>query len=152
MNDIGPQLGELRPYVFEALRASRMSADDMEKVLDFCKAVGFRLLGDYPQDMVKQKGWTMWPYDKHSHAALGMHGLGLARAFGHSIPKASLPLLSLRQSRAGRQIGGLAAAAPEQLATQPWKTGKERFTEFPTTLEHSGVRVVRTPCVPTFKG
>jgi hypothetical protein len=90
--DAGPQPGHLRPYVFEALRNAGMSAADVQKVREFCQAVGFQLFGNYLQDMCKSKGWGMWPHEKHSHAALGMHGLGLAHAFGHSIPKASLPL------------------------------------------------------------
>jgi hypothetical protein len=69
-----------------------MPAADVLKLAEFCKAVGLQLFRNYVQQMCDTKGWTMWPAEKLAHAAMGMHGLALAHAFSHSIPKASLPL------------------------------------------------------------
>jgi len=90
--DAGPPPDQLRPYVFDALLASGMPAADVLKLGEFCKAVGQQLFRNYIQQMCDTRGWTMWEAEKLAHAAMGMHGLALAHAFSHSIPKASLPL------------------------------------------------------------
>lgn len=90
--DAGPPAEQLRPYVFDTLHVGGMPAADVMRLLKFCTAVGLQLFRNYIQQMCDTKGWTMWPDDKLGHAAMGMHGLALAHAFGHSIPKASLPL------------------------------------------------------------
>jgi hypothetical protein len=88
----GPDSNLLRPYVFESLRASGMPDADVRRVVGFCQDVGGQLFNMYLQTMCKTRGWVPWPAHKINKAATGMHGLALAHAFGHSIPKASLPL------------------------------------------------------------
>jgi hypothetical protein len=54
---------------------------------EFCRQIGLQLFEHY----LKEKGWE-WPRQKVESASFGMYGLGLNIAFGHSVPKASLPL------------------------------------------------------------
>jgi hypothetical protein len=54
--------------------------------------LGEQLFTRYLERQSAQSGWTMWPQDKIRKCALGMWGLGLAFAFPHSIPKATLPV------------------------------------------------------------
>jgi hypothetical protein len=54
----------------------------------FCKEIGVQLFRLY----LSAKGWP-WPEPKIEACSCGMYGLGLNLSFGHSIPKASLPLL-----------------------------------------------------------
>jgi hypothetical protein len=90
--DAGPESNLLRPYVFESLRASGMPDAEVRQVVGFCQDVGGQLFNSYLQTMCITRGWSPWPVHKSNRAATGMHGLALAHAFGHSIPKASLPL------------------------------------------------------------
>ncbi len=63
---------------------------DEERVIRatrFCCDVGLQLFRAY----LKWKEWE-WDEKRILHCGLGMYGLGLAVAFGHSVPKASLPL------------------------------------------------------------
>lgn len=90
--EMGPPADMLRPHVFAALQAQGMPASELTRLTKFCKEVGHQLLGNYIRHMGETRGWTAWDAEKHANAATGMHGLGLSHAFGHSIPKASLPL------------------------------------------------------------
>ena len=58
-----------------------------EKAIDFCKEIGRQLFAQY---LVSQ-GYP-WPEEKIDRCALGMFGMGLAFAFTHSVPKATIPL------------------------------------------------------------
>lgn len=42
---------------------------------------------------MQAQGWHEWADEKRERCCFGMNGLGLTHTFGHSIPKASLPLL-----------------------------------------------------------
>lgn len=64
------------------------NSEDAGRALVFCKEIGVQLFRQYLQDA----GYTDWHPQKIERCALGMYGLGLAFAFTHSIPKASLPL------------------------------------------------------------
>lgn len=90
--DMGPPERMLRPHVFAALQQQGMPPVDLARLIKFCKEVGSQLLGTYIQHMCDTRKWNPWGGEKHANAAAGMHGLGLSHAFGHSIPKASLPL------------------------------------------------------------
>jgi hypothetical protein len=57
------------------------------KALNFCKVIGKQLFDQYLQS--KNRVWTP---DKVERCALGMFGMGLAFAFTHSVPKATIPL------------------------------------------------------------
>ena len=60
----------------------------------FCQTVGAQLWKNY----IKKKEFdpASWPEERIRLCALGMEGLGLAFAFPHSVPKASLPLFWAR--------------------------------------------------------
>lgn len=75
----------LQPVAFRGVwrdesRRSRVEA--------FCREVGHQLFSGY----LRRKGWQ-WDERKIAASSFGMHGLGLNLAFGHSVCKASLPLL-----------------------------------------------------------
>jgi hypothetical protein len=57
------------------------------KAIHFSKEIGKQLFAQYllSKDRV-------WPPDKVERCALGMFGMGLAFAFTHSVPKATIPL------------------------------------------------------------
>lgn len=57
------------------------------KALNFCKEIGKQLFEQYLQSKKRE-----WPPEKVERCALGMYGIGLAFAFTHSIPKATIPL------------------------------------------------------------
>lgn len=90
--ETGPKANQLRPFALEALRSMSVDTKDFDVAVQFCKDAGFQLFSNYIEHMKIHKNWKNWPSDKLDNAACGMHGLGLAHAFGHSIPKASLPL------------------------------------------------------------
>ena len=60
---------------------------DARRAADFCRNVGEQLFRQY----IQAQKWT-WHETKIQRCALGMYGMGLAFAFAHSVPKASLPL------------------------------------------------------------
>lgn len=66
---------------------------DKAAAVDFCKSIGQQLFDNYLADMRQAHGWGVWADEKRLKCCFGMNGLGLTHAFGHSIPKASLPLL-----------------------------------------------------------
>lgn len=88
----GPTASEVSPFFLEGLEGV-CSPDECGLVRDFCTKIGRQLLVNYLDDMHTRKGWDMWANQRLDNCSLGMHGLGLAHAFGHSVPKASLPLL-----------------------------------------------------------
>jgi hypothetical protein len=55
--------------------------------MSFCSRVGYQLFRQY----LKRRGHE-WPDLKIQRCGLGMYGMGLAFAFAHSVPKATLPL------------------------------------------------------------
>lgn len=62
-------------------------ANDARRAANFCRDVGGKLFRQYLQ----AQNWQ-WHETKIQRCALGMYGMGLAFAFAHSVPKASLPL------------------------------------------------------------
>ncbi len=60
----------------------------------FCENIGEQLWRNYLAK--KNFDLSAWPDDRIRRCALGMEGLGLAFAFPHSVPKASLPVLWAR--------------------------------------------------------
>lgn len=93
MRDQGPGAVDLCPHVLHALAKNSASPEQAADALQFCIDVGGQLFGNYLNMMATASGWTSWPAEKLLNASLGMHGLGLTHAFGHSVPKATLPLL-----------------------------------------------------------
>jgi hypothetical protein len=89
----GPEPDELAPFVHSVLAAHSPDATQLDQARDFVQAVGLQLLDHYLDGMRKSHGWDAWPMAKKIKASVGMHGLGLTHAFGHSVPKASIPLL-----------------------------------------------------------
>ncbi|OOE10957.1 hypothetical protein BSR09_06695 [Stutzerimonas degradans] len=88
----GPLAGDIHPFLINSL-SSALTPEQCECARSFCSSIGRQLWVNYVTQMGILKGWEMWPDEKLDNCALGMHGLGLAHAFGHSVPKASLPLL-----------------------------------------------------------
>ncbi|WP_409319953.1 hypothetical protein [Pseudomonas putida] len=83
----GPELQDLTPHFFNHF------TDHAEQALaiDFCKEVGQQLFDNYLAEKVAG-GWDPWDDQKRLKCCFGMNGLGLTHAFGHSVPKATLPL------------------------------------------------------------
>ncbi len=78
------------PFVFQGDKGWKdLAARDRART--FCENVGEQLWRSYLAK--KNFNMTDWPDDRVRRCALGMEGLGLAFAFPHSVPKASLPLL-----------------------------------------------------------
>ncbi|MGY2409761.1 phosphoribosyltransferase-like protein [Pseudomonas pergaminensis] len=88
----GPMAGDINPFLISSL-SSALTPDQCENARLFCNSLGRQLWVNYLTQMKTLKDWDMWPDEKLDNCALGMHGLGLTHAFGHSVPKASLPLL-----------------------------------------------------------
>ncbi len=90
----GPAADSLQPYLVELAR-QRLGDEKAAQLRTFCASVGRQLFDNYLTDQVRDQGWSLdkWPEEKRALAALGMHSMGLAHAFAHSVPKASLPLL-----------------------------------------------------------
>ena len=80
------QATHVRPGVFHE-DAIWGKADKRERAMNFCRHVGFQLFSAY----LKQKKWN-WNPARTREAALGARGNALALAFGHSVPKETLPL------------------------------------------------------------
>ncbi|MBN2976389.1 phosphoribosyltransferase-like protein [Pseudomonas lactucae] len=87
----GPAYGDLTPH-FETCLSS-LTPMQQSEALEFCRRIGRQLLESYLNLQIQNKKWNMWSEERLDRSSLGMHGLGLTHAFGHSIPKASLPLL-----------------------------------------------------------
>jgi len=60
--------------------------------ISFCKKIGRQLFENYINHQTKSNEWSKWPEERIDQSALGMQHLGLALAFAHTVPKASLPL------------------------------------------------------------
>lgn len=88
LKNYGPDPVDITPHFFSHFG----SLPQKQLAIDFCKEVGQQLFDNYLADM-QAKGWSPWPESKREKCCFGMNGLGLTHAFGHSIPKASLPLL-----------------------------------------------------------
>jgi len=93
LRETGPDAGYLNPAIEDVLTAVDVPVPDQDEALEFCTSIGQQLFDSYLKHMQDSKGWTPWPDDKRKICALGMHGLGLLHVFGHSVPKAALPLL-----------------------------------------------------------
>lgn len=65
-----------------------------DRARELCEEVGYRLWKGYVGEQVRTQGWSWekWPADRLRECRLGMRGLGLALAFPHSVPKATLPV------------------------------------------------------------
>lgn len=88
----GPAI-DLLPHVFTSFSSRGIEEAQIQIAKQFCATVGGQLFELYIQEQKALHGWTAWPPEKMRRASLGMHGLGMTHAFGHSVPKASLPLL-----------------------------------------------------------
>lgn len=90
---VGPSPGELTIQVLDQMTTQGYSAKDVAVAYAFMTQVGIQLLDQYLMFMRATKGWSEWSEEKRKAASMGMHGLALTHAFGHSIPKAALPML-----------------------------------------------------------
>lgn len=87
----GPPNNAINPHF---LSSEKISKEQLIFARKFCTEIGHQLFFNYLQEMKKRKpGFRDWAPEKLGKCSLGMWGLGLTVAFGHSIPKASLPLL-----------------------------------------------------------
>lgn len=82
----------VRPWVFG--RHAHASPEKRQRAQSICQTIGRELWKCYIDKQVAENGWraTDWPQGRIDRCGLGMDGLGLTVVFGHSIPKASLPL------------------------------------------------------------
>ena len=84
----GPAPHDITPHFFNHFDNSAEQA----LAIDFCKQVGQQLFDNYLAEQVAG-GWSPWDEQKRLKCCFGMNGLGLTHAFGHSVPKATMPLL-----------------------------------------------------------
>ena len=78
----------LRTPAFENISVWK-SEEKALRAKTFCYDVGLQLFRHY----LEWRGLAgKWEESRILHCGLGMYGLGMAVAFGHSVPKASLPL------------------------------------------------------------
>lgn len=84
----GPASDDITPHFFNHFDAHA----DKAVAIDFCRVVGQQLFDNYLAER-QSKGWGAWEDEKRLKCCFGMNGLGLTHAFGHSVPKATLPLL-----------------------------------------------------------
>ena len=88
---LGPPTSLIKPAVFSATALTANQEADMRA---FCTDVGRQLFVNYIEIMKKRRSdYQDWPPEKLERCSLGMWGFGIAFAFAHSVPKASLPLL-----------------------------------------------------------
>lgn len=93
VRDVGPPPKELDPFIVHGVSAdSALSEHERAEAVAFCRVVGRQLFESYLRGM-QAGGWRPWSHDKIDACALGMNGLGMAHAFAHSVPKATLPLI-----------------------------------------------------------
>lgn len=78
----------VEPHVF---LDSQFWGDKLALAKTKCQEIGCQLWRDY-LDKNHKLNSTIWPDDRITKCGLGMNGLGLSFAFGHSVPKATLPL------------------------------------------------------------
>lgn len=87
----GPPIGLIQPTVFSATALTANQEADMKV---FCADVGRQLFVNYIEIMkTRRADYKDWRPEKLNRCGLGMWGFGMAFAFAHSVPKASLPLL-----------------------------------------------------------
>lgn len=79
------------PYIFSD-KSKWGNATEHDEVKIFFLQIGRQLFVNYLQSQVLAKGWIMWSDAKIDKCAYGMWNLGLVTAFGHSVPKATIPL------------------------------------------------------------
>lgn len=91
LRESGPALGNITPHLEACL--APFTPMQRSEAIAFCRLIGKQLLRNYLSNQVQTKGWNMWAEERLEKCSLGMHGLGLAHAFGHSVPKATIPLL-----------------------------------------------------------
>lgn len=91
LRESGPATGDITPYLETCLAS--LTPMLRNEAIAFCLSIGKQLLRNYLNSQVQTKGWDMWADERLEKCSLGMHGLGLTHAFGHSVPKATLPLL-----------------------------------------------------------
>ncbi len=93
--ELGPPASSIAPhFLVNAEATGQLTAAQLSEAHDFCSQVGRQLFYNYTQQMKKRRAdFRDWENTKLDKCALGMWGQGLTLAFGHSIPKASLPLL-----------------------------------------------------------
>lgn len=91
----GPPEFSIDPHFLNNIETkSRLTEDQIREAREFCSQVGRQLFYNYTQQMKKRRAdYRDWEDAKLDKCAFGMWGLGLTLTFGHSIPKASLPLL-----------------------------------------------------------
>ena len=77
----------IRQIPFDDNKGKWKSEDRILRAKQFCREVGCQLWGNY----IERMGWK-WSEDRIRSCGMGMMGVGLAVAFTHSIPKASLPI------------------------------------------------------------
>lgn len=68
------------------------TTEKQNEAIAFCRKIGTQLFEHYINDQVKNKGWSKWSKRRIDQCAFGKNYLGLALAFAHTVPKASLPL------------------------------------------------------------
>ncbi len=66
------------------------SPDAQRRARQFCETIGEQLWTNYTRK--KKFDHAAWPPDRIRRCSLGMESLGLAFAFPHSVPKATLPV------------------------------------------------------------
>lgn len=88
---LGPPADLIKPAVFSATALTANQDADMRA---FCTEAGRQLFVNYIEIMKgRRPDYKDWPAEKLGRCSLGMWGFGMAFAFAHSVPKASLPLL-----------------------------------------------------------
>jgi len=93
--ETGPPEPGLNPAFLEFAKGLGSFTDSqLVQIEDFCKVVGRQLFLNYTHEMKRRSStYREWPAEKLDKCSWGMWGQGLTVAFGHSVPKASLPLL-----------------------------------------------------------
>lgn len=91
----GPPETGLQPHFMTQAEALRNLSDaERGEATSFCADVGRQLFYNYTQEMKRRKpSFTDWADAKLDRCAWGMWGQGLTISFGHSVPKATLPLI-----------------------------------------------------------
>ena len=87
---LDPPANLITPAVFSAAALTANQEADMKA---FYTDVGRQLFVNYIEIMKERRpDYKDWPPEKLERCSLGMWGFGMAFAFAHSVPKASLPL------------------------------------------------------------
>jgi len=91
----GPPGAGLQPkFLAHADALRNLTATEKGEAAKFCADAGRQLFFNYTQEMKRRSAtFTDWPTAKLDRCAWGMWGQGLTISFGHSVPKATLPLI-----------------------------------------------------------